>query len=375
MKIAVITYTRTKNYGGILQAYGLYSYLYGTGRDVVFIDYIPERCNVNNLEVYTESITRLSKIWGRNNLTKKMWQLIRYPSIKAGYKPFLEFLDQRVKFTKPYYSIEELQNDPPQADVYITGSDQVWNSSFLPGERVDLPFYLGFVDGKKISYASSFGKTYIPDDNVKVVTSYLKEYAHLSVREESGRNIISQLGFLSEVVVDPTMLCDFSTWDELTKSVPEKNYILLYQVRFSSEIYKMAKKMAKKMGKQLLTVSMNPQDKGRIRHGLVMLPSVPEWLSYIKYADYVVTDSFHAGVFSILFHKKFVINSGIRKGMSSRILTLLKMVGIEDRELNGFSVEKAIQVLNQEIDWDKVEKLLNKKRELSRAWLEGSIES
>ena len=74
-------------------------------------------------------------------------------------------------------------------------------------------------------------------------------------------------------------------------------------------------------------------------------------------------------------HKKFVINSGIRKGMSSRILTLLKMVGIEDRELNGFSVEKAIQVLNQEIDWDKVEKLLNKKRELSRAWLEGSIES
>ena len=133
--------------------------------------------------------------------------------------------------------------------------------------------------------------------------------------------------------------------------------------------------MAKKMGKQLLTVSMNPQDKGRIRHGLVMLPSVPEWLSYIKYADYVVTDSFHAGVFSILFHKKFVINSGIRKGMSSRILTLLKMVGIEDRELNGFSVEKAIQVLNQEIDWDKVEKLLNKKRELSRAWLEGSIES
>ena len=268
-----------------------------------------------------------------------------------------------------------MRDDPPHADVYITGSDQVWNSSFLPGERVDVPFYLEFVDGKKISYASSFGKTYISEKNVQEVTLYLKQYSHLSVREESGRDIISQLGLLSEVVVDPTMLCDFSTWDELTSNVLEKNYILLYQIQFSSEIYKMAKKMAKKMGKQLLTVSMNPQDKGKIRHGLVMLPSIPEWLSYIKHADYVVTDSFHAGVFSILFHKKFMINSGIRKGMSSRILTLLKMVGLEDRELNGFSVEKAIQVLNQEIDWDKAEKLLNKKRELSRAWIESSIES
>lgn len=149
MKVALITYTRTKNYGGILQAYGLYSYLRDTGRNVDFIDYIPERCNINDLEVYTKSATRLSKIWGFNRFTEKIWQLLRYPAIKDGYKPFLEFLNSRATFTKPYYSMEELQNDPPQADIYITGSDQVWNSSFVPGEKVDAPFYLGFAEGKK----------------------------------------------------------------------------------------------------------------------------------------------------------------------------------------------------------------------------------
>lgn len=91
MRTAIITYTRTKNYGGILQAYGLYSYLCEIGHDVFFIDYIPERCNINDITVFTNSAARLSKIWGHNNLTKKLWQKLRYPAIKAGYKPFWIF--------------------------------------------------------------------------------------------------------------------------------------------------------------------------------------------------------------------------------------------------------------------------------------------
>ena len=355
MRVAIITYTRTKNYGGILQAYGLYSYL----------------CEI--ITVFTNSATRLSKIWGCNNLTKKLWQKLRYPVIKAGYKPFLDFLNDRAKFTAPYYSMEELVENPPQADVYITGSDQVWNSSFLPGEKVDEPFYLGFTKGKKISYASSFGKTSIPDKNIEEVSSYLKQYMHLSVREESGREILGKLDLESEVVVDPTMLCDFTVWDKLTVKVPENDYVLLYQVRHNAQIYEMACSTAQKMGKQLITLSMNPQDKKKIRQGLIMTPTIPEWLSYIKSADYVITDSFHAGVFSILFHKKFLVNSGVRKGMSSRIQTLLKMTDLRDRELNDFSVDMAMHTLEKEIDWVKSDEMLKNKRNYSRGWLERSI--
>ena len=263
--------------------------------------------------------------------------------------------------------------NPPQADVYITGSDQVWNSSFLPGEKVDEPFYLGFKKGKKISYASSFGKTSIPDKNIEEVSSYLKQYMHLSVREESGREILGKLDLESEVVVDPTMLCDFTVWDKLTVKVPENDYVLLYQVRHNAQIYEMACSTAQKMGKQLITLSMNPQDKKKIRQGLIMTPTIPEWLSYIKSADYVITDSFHAGVFSILFHKKFLVNSGVRKGMSSRIQTLLKMTDLRDRELNDFSVDMAMHTLEKEIDWVKSDEMLKNKRNYSRGWLERSI--
>ncbi len=84
---------------------------------------------------------------------------------------------------------------------------------------------------------------------------------HLSVREESGREILGKLDLESEVVVDPTMLCDFTVWDKLTVKVPENDYVLLYQVRHNAQIYEMACSTAQKMGKQLITLSMNPQDK------------------------------------------------------------------------------------------------------------------
>lgn len=135
----------------------------------------------------------------------------------------------------------------------------------------------------------------------------------------------------------------------------------------------MACSTAQKMGKQLITLSMNPQDKKKIRQGLIMTPTIPEWLSYIKSADYVITDSFHAGVFSILFHKKFLVNSGVRKGMSSRIQTLLKMTDLRDRELNDFSVDMAMHTLEKEIDWVKSDEMLKNKRNYSRGWLERSI--
>lgn len=372
--ISIITYTCTKNYGGILQAYGLYRYLSDCGYNVNFIDYIPQRCNYNDKKQYTNLILRNSRIWGRNFFTKYIWQTLYFRQLKQDYLPFLHFIHGHARFTCKYYSENELENNPPKADVYITGSDQVWNSSFLDNEKIDEPYYLKFAKGKKISYASSFGVNYIPEKNKTEVHRYLKEYEHLSTRENSGQSILKDLNLKSDVVVDPTILSNVNVWKSMLHNVKENNYILLYQVKFNKDIYKMAKEVAKKCKKKLVVISMDYKDKRTVKKNLILCPAVEEWLSYINSSEYVITDSFHASVFSILFEKRFIVNSGVRHEMSSRILTLLEMINLQERELNGFYPDEAMEILQKNINWDIVREKLEEEQRKSRSWLINAIE-
>ncbi|GAE89928.1 polysaccharide pyruvyl transferase family protein [Acetivibrio straminisolvens] len=377
LKILIITYSRTKNYGGILQAYGLYRHLEKMGQDVKFIDYIPVRCNFYNKKQFVNCITSKSKIWGINRISKWLWGLLIYPRVVKEYAPFLDFMDSRVKFTRKYYSYEELLEDTPQADIYITGSDQVWNSDFIENNNLDLPFYLEFVDDtkKKISYASSFGKDTIPPQNVKLVEKMLKRYNDISVREQSGMDILSKMQIKSTVVVDPTILCDVSEWDAIaSERKMNQDYILLYQVRFNKNVYRIAKKIAKKRNQKLIIITLDYKDKFRALCDCVLVaPSIPDWLSYIKYANVVITDSFHASVFSILFKRKFIVSGVARKGMSTRIHNLLNMLELQNQELKDFSVDDAERILQSDVEWEKCYSLLNKQKHYSAKWLEQAI--
>ena len=374
-RINLITYSRTRNYGGILQAYGLYEYLRQSDYDVSFIDYIPQRCNIQNRKQFVAEAASKSRIWGKNKLTKWMFSIVRYPGIERTFAPFIDFMDAKANFTKPYFSIGELIADTPLADVYITGSDQVWNSQFTAGQELDLPFYLPFVkDSKKISYASSFGRDYVPKDHKEAVSRMLNQYDAISVRERSGQKILNEMGIASTVVVDPTILCPAEVWEHEASQRLGNHYIFLYLISFNKQLYRQAKAMAKKSGKKLITVSLDSRDRKYIHKNLMIAPSINDWLSYIKYADGVITDSFHASVFSILFKKQFLVNSATRKGMSTRINDLLASTGLESRNANTFDLNQAMEMLNDVIDWEFSSKALNSLKEHSSKWLAEAIE-
>ena len=375
MKINIITYTRTKNYGGILQAYGLYRYLQLEGYDVMFIDYVPSRCNINDKKAFVDDAVSRSKIWGYNIITKWLFSVIRYPAMKRAYKPFIQFMDTHAMFTKAYYSEDELEQDIPNADVYITGSDQVWNSQFVVGNKIDRPFYLPFVNkGKRISYASSFGKDSIPDGHKRDVAKYISAYNAVSVREQTGKKLLSELSIPSTVVVDPTILCPIEEWDALANITTDKNYILMYLISFNETIYQMALSIADVMGKKLICISLDNKDRRYVNESLVVTPSIEEWLSYIKQADGVITDSYHACVFSVLFHRQFIVNSGTRKGMSSRIINLLSELGLESRIINSFDPDIIKKGMVAPITWKECDDLLKQRRKESIDWLKEAIE-
>lgn len=374
MKVSIITYTRTKNYGGILQAYGLYDYLRNEGYECEFIDYIPERSNIYNKEVFTRNYVSRSRFWGHNFLFTKIWQVLFYKKMVKSYEPFRNFIDTNTKLSRAYNSEAELEENPPCGDVYITGSDQVWNSDFNEKGKLDIPYYLGFINNvKKISYASSFGKSSIPEHNKKLVFDYLSRYEHLSVRESSGKQILSQIGLDSAVVVDPTVLCGLPTWNKLVKSISENNYILLYQVKFNQSLYQMTCDISKKLNKKMIIISINQNDSRRITYGKVVRASVPEWISYIKYADYIITDSFHASVFSILFHKRFLVDIENRAGMSSRITDLLEMTKLEKQACKSYSISEAINLLDHDMDWMQSDLSIDQARKKSQEWLINAI--
>lgn len=374
-RICIITYSRTRNYGGILQAYGLYRYLELKGHDVALIDYIPRRCNVNNKIEFVDDATSRSKFWGKNRITKWMFSIIRFPSIKKSFTPFLDFMDSRVRFTKAYYSEPELEKDVPAADIYITGSDQVWNSQFSIDQKLDLPFYLPFVSSaKKISYASSFGRDYIPPEHRELVKKLIGDYNAVSVREETGQKILFDLGINSKVVIDPTILCPIEEWEKIASPQIDKGYILLYQVVFNEQTYDVAKSVAEELHKKLICISLDDKDKRYIKTGLIVTPRIEDWLSYVKHADGVITDSFHASVFSILFKRQFIVNSSIRKGMSSRIINLLQLLDLEDRNVNSFNVTEVSNKLERKISWTDCKEKMKKLRDTSMEWLDMAIE-
>lgn len=374
MRIAIITFSRAKNYGGVLQSYALYQYLSRMGHEPFFIDYIPERSNIYNPKLFVKRTTDKSKVWGKNGFTRFVWKALYFEKIKKDYLKFSTFIQKECTFSDRYFSNEELMRHPPQADIFMVGSDQVWNSDYAPGKQLELPFYLPFTTGKKISYASSFGNSFIPEDQKEKVAELLRPFQALSVREETGKQLLEELGLKATVVADPTLLFDGNFWAQkcILQNVSGP-YILLYQVKFDARTYKVAKELSKKMKCRLIILSMNRTDIRKCPQKVIMAPTVEEWLSYIKNANLVYTDSFHASVFSILFHTSFIVNSASRKNMASRISNLLRLAGLEDLEMMDFNVEEGIQKATEKVDWNKVDAQIQKIRTFSIQWLREAI--
>mgnify|MGYP000459293333 CR=1 FL=1 len=303
MKIKTITCHDVYNSGASLQAYALMKYLQNNGHEVEIIDYKPDYLS-NHYKFSAVSNPRYEK----NLILKIIYLILKFPerlfSLK-NKKKYDEFRDKHLKITnKRYGSNEELKSNPPEADVYLCGSDQIWNSKLKNGK--DPAFYLDFVSSDKIrgAYAASFAIESIESDIKEVIKDRVSKLDYIGVREISALDILKDLDIEKGVqVLDPVFLLNRDKWEELTYNVDNnEKYILVYDFDGNELIREVATKIAKENGLKIYTVFKSDySDKVIKQVGPI------DFISYIKGAEFVISNSFHGTAFSIIFEKQFAV--------------------------------------------------------------------
>lgn len=359
-KIGIITlYNNNYNYGGILQAYALCKTINDMGNECKVIDYsgnrniiytsLKERIRQYNLiEIFKKSRDIIDQ-----KVNSKKIQLI----VNKRKEMFDIFCNEYIPHTRKYIddNIYELNKE---LDFFISGSDQVWNPNCALGV-----FLQDFVDNdkKKISYAASISRNNLSEYEKNKMIPLIRKFKYISIREETGKRLLESCGIENVyTVVDPTMLLTKNQWEKIaTKSIEEKPYVLCY---FFSNSKKYREKIDNFCNEKKMKLLFIPYAKQKYTNTDSKGKGIPvnnvgprEFLSLIKNAEYIFTDSFHGLVFSIIFNKKFIVferdRSNENTSKNSRIYDLLKLFSLEDRLIRGESdfedvIEKDINVRN-----------------------------
>lgn len=371
---------KNNNYGSMLQSFATQKMLEEYGFQFELLEYRKKYTP----SFIIKSIPRLmNKIVWQDKLNEygKQRFLKKHPELSGDVQKrkqaYTEF--RAHYFCAPvvtYYGYQQLKESSKKYVAFLTGSDQLWSPSGLPTN-----FYnLMFADDKavKISYASSFGVKEIPWYQKRRTKQYLDRIQFISCREESGSLIVKQLtGREVMTVADPTMLFDGHTWQEMLpcKTVQEGKYIFSYLLGTSKEYRAEILKLSKETG--LPIVSIHQYVDADLGFGDISVTDAGpiEFVNLIRNAEYVCTDSFHGSVFSILYHRNFVVfnryadNSSASK--NTRIESLCSRLGLSERRFSG----NIIQDMKKHIDYIAVDKELKKIRDESRAYLECAFDS
>lgn len=327
-KIGVITMHKVLNYGSALQTYALQTVLENMGNKVQIIDYIyPNE--------YHKQYMPISKL---RQCIHVISDLVKGRPYSKKVKFFNEFYKKYFKLTKTYYTKEELEQDPPECDVYMTGSDQVWNPNSI---HEDTSFMLSFTDSpNKVAFSASFAKTIVPEKYKELYASELRKYKKIYMREKKGCELLKELtGVDSEVVLDPTLLLDKNKWIEFSKESKIKvkcPYILVYVLGYSFNVYpyvyELIKYVHRKTGLELVILNMNNKYAYKLTDKKIVKDAdVFDFVKLFSDASLVITDSFHGTAFSLNLNTPFysVVNEDDRA--DSRIVDLLTMTGEHER--------------------------------------------
>ena len=357
MKIAILTQPLRTNLGGILQNYALQIVLRKLGHEPITIDY---DCRYPK---WRRMMGRLKSI-----LTGTRHH-IEFPHYgRSGQENLNRFIHNKMTMTKPVDVPSKEIIDMINPDAIIVGSDQVW----APACNVPIDYlgnmFLDFVfdfKGKRIAYAASFGSgewTYTPKWTEKC-SRLAKKFDTISVREESGVKLCREnLGVKAKHVLDPTLLLTTEEYKTLLpKPQKQSDYLFAYILDISAEKRTFLKNVADRFGLRLVIKGANDDLKWE--------DSIEGWLSDIRSASFVVTDSFHGSVFSIQFHRPFLSIINNKRG-ADRFTSLLGKLGLLDRLIN----ERAkIEDINMEINWQIVEDRLKVEREISMFFLKEAL--
>ena len=332
-RIGVITFHNYDNYGAILQSYALQKKLRELGTYPEIIDYSSQ---------YISNPFRLI------NLKEK--GLFNYIYGAIGHICYIPRRRKCNQFRKHMKYSEPVTKGNMRAvsgkyDIYIAGSDQVWDYKLT---NFDQTYFLDFPEKgkKKCSYAASIGEHIPPEQFRNDYSRLLNDFDEILVREDYGADIVNELtGKKPDVVCDPTLLLTADEWNKLLKEPKIRGkYILVYQLGINPEIVNFARRLKKETGYRIVYIPFPLVGLLKCRCEITVGPA--EWMGLFKNAEYVISDSFHGVVFSLLFNRKFFAKAdGHHK--NRRVEQLLKLVNLSDRTMNDVSDEQ----LTEEIDF------------------------
>ena len=345
MKTGILTFHEADSYGAVLQAYALQQTLQNLGSDSEFVQIQMPRSSSAQ-----EAVTGAAAVFARR---------IQAEGEKRRLL-FQQFRREHLKISRPYRPEENIDGD---FDRFVAGSDQIWNFRIPDADsRYFLPFA---VPQKRYSYAASFGADALPEKAKEWVARQLSQFRSISVREESGCQIVKELtGKEAQVCLDPTLLLSREEWEQLLPpQKPAEPYLLLFLLKYDENLVRKAREAAQQQGLPLRTVTaaFMPQLGIPAWNGT----GVADWLAAIANAEAVFTNSFHGIVFSLIFGRSFhaQLLTGELSSRNGRILELLSSLQLSEAASGTVTP-----------DYQKVWELLRSKRDASVAYLRSILD-
>ncbi len=326
MKVGIVTFHRSHNYGALLQAYALSRWIRENHQaKVEFLNYQPAG-RKGGYRIFVP-------IRSPRDLKTNLQNLLRYRTISRRYRGFVGFQTKEFTLTPEYSTSEEIRRAKPDHDAWISGSDQVFR---YYGPESDV-FYLDFLQGsraKKIAYAPSFGASNVEEQHQQRVSELLRGFDFLSCRESEGAELIRRIsGLEAELVVDPVFLLSREQWRELfvAPSISGR-YILVYALVGYQKQLEIAKRIKALTGLPIYVIYPTRITDGEVAQTLCTTDPY-QFGGLIDRADYVVTDSFHGLAFSLLFQKNFFCHIALQHS-ASRHRSLLGLLGLTARMID-----------------------------------------
>lgn len=365
MKVEIITLHRITNFGSMLQTYATQIVIEKLGHEAEVMDFVPEGMSFRRAN------------WPKNDVPtwKKLIKLL--PLFAVNLMEFSDvnrFLRKYIHLSpKRYNCYQDIINDIPVADAYLSGSDQVWNTQNNNPPEDLKAYYLGFApEGKRrIAYAGSFGKNTFTPEEERIVKEFIAKYDYISVREDDGLKILHRFGFDNGVhVVDPTLLLRGEDWKKFAsvKKGPKSGYVFVYNLNRNGLIKDVARAIAKEKGLRIInfadTFDFIKGAENRFGN------SAEDFVNHIANADYVVTDSFHGTAFSLNLNRQVVVVKAPR--YNSRIESILRVAGLLETRLVG-TVEEGLNALATPIEYPTVNSRIEAEREKSYEYLKNAL--
>lgn len=379
MKIAIMTLRLHANYGGILQCYALQNILRSLGHDVEVLDIrIPEEklSNRNKIKKYIKRI--YDKFLLKKNVPIFLEKVINTARV-IKEKNTRQFIIKNINLSENKFIYKEDFNnaDFSKYDAIVVGSDQVWRPAYSWPSLYN--FFLDFINDsriKKIAYAVSFGTDNVEytQEQIEHCNKLIKQFISVSVRESSAVHLIKDI-YKWEInnvvhVLDPTLLLDKSSYIKLLKDEngSKEKYAFSYILDSNENVELLQKNIISKINLPAKTINLeednllNPSS----------LPHIEDWLKYIYNAEFIITDSFHGCVFSIIFNKPFIVIANRQRGYS-RFSSLLSLLNLEERIMDIHEKNIENYLYHPNINWLKVNNILEQERLKSISFIKTAL--